>query len=188
MIIWVMRDKVPRYTCPRPPRRRKGLKWQSFAPPAARQSRRYRGLISHRRSHGTLVSEEDQWIVPLIQQNLDAGVYDRGPLSPRHESGVFHFHKTARGPRLRTSRRQSRSIRVTWDDGIAGTFHHLWLRDNRVSNLRHEYLRLPTRDSANIAAESTTVRVEVRPRSRNPLQCCRPFLIVAGVTGWRMKH
>ena len=94
----------------------------------------------------------------------------------------------ARGPRLRTSRRQSRSIRVTWDDGIAGTFHHLWLRDNRVSNLRHEYLRLPTRDSANIAAESTIVRAEVRPRSRNPLQCCRPFLIVAGVTGWRMKH
>ena len=94
----------------------------------------------------------------------------------------------ARGPRLRTSRRQSRSIRVTWDDGIAGTFHHLWLRDNRVSNLRHEYLRLPTRDSANIAAESTTVRAEVRPRSPNPLQCGRPFLIVAGVTGWRMKH
>ena len=44
-------DKVPRYACPRPPRRREGLKWQSFAPPAARQSRRYRGLISHRRSH-----------------------------------------------------------------------------------------------------------------------------------------
>ena len=48
-------DKVPRYACPRPPRRRKGLrkelKWQSVAPPAARQSRRYRGLISHHRSH-----------------------------------------------------------------------------------------------------------------------------------------
>ena len=47
-------------------------------------------------TYGTLVSEEDQWIVPLIQQNLDAGVYDREPLSPRHESGVFHFHKTVR--------------------------------------------------------------------------------------------
>ena len=43
-------DKVPRYECSRPPRHRKGLKWQSFAPPAAGQSRRYRGLVSHRRS------------------------------------------------------------------------------------------------------------------------------------------
>ena len=52
-------DKVPRYACPRPPRRREGLKWQSFAPPAARQSRRYRGLISHRRSH--LAIRARQW-------------------------------------------------------------------------------------------------------------------------------
>ena len=38
-------------------------------------------------TYGTLVSEEDQRIVPLIQQNLDAGVYNRGPLSPRHAIG-----------------------------------------------------------------------------------------------------
>ena len=47
-------------------------------------------------AYGTLVSEEDQWIVPLIQQNLAAGVYDRGPLSPRHENGVFYFHEMVR--------------------------------------------------------------------------------------------
>lgn len=35
-------------------------------------------------------------------------------------------------------RRQPRSIRVTWDDGAAGTFHHLWLRDNcRCPQCRH---------------------------------------------------
>ena len=34
--------------------------------------------------------------MPLIQENLDAGVYDRGPLSPRHENGVFHFHEMVR--------------------------------------------------------------------------------------------
>lgn len=48
--------------------------------------------------------------------------------------------------------------------------------------------RLPARDAANIAAEPTTARAKVRPRNRNPLQCCRRFLIIAGVTGWRMKH
>ena len=46
--------------------------------------------------YGVQVSREDQWMVPRIQQNLDAGVYDRGPLSPRHENGVFHFHEMVR--------------------------------------------------------------------------------------------
>ena len=36
----------------------------------------------------------------------------------------------ARGPRLRDARRLPRSVRVTWDDGAVGAFHHLWLRDN----------------------------------------------------------
>ncbi len=47
-------------------------------------------------AYGIQISQEDQWIVPLIQQNLEAGVYERGPLSPRHESGVFHFHEMVR--------------------------------------------------------------------------------------------
>lgn len=46
--------------------------------------------------YGIQISEEDQWIVPLIQRNLDAGIYERGPLSPRHENGVFHFHEMVR--------------------------------------------------------------------------------------------
>ena len=47
-------------------------------------------------AYGVEVSEEDQWITPIIQQNLEAGVYDRGPLSPRHENGVFYFHEMVR--------------------------------------------------------------------------------------------
>ena len=47
-------------------------------------------------AYGVEVSEEDQWITPIIQENLDAGVYDAGPLSPRHENGVFHFHEMVR--------------------------------------------------------------------------------------------
>ena len=46
--------------------------------------------------YGNLISEEDQWIAPIVQENLEAGVYDRGPLSPRHENGVFHFHEMVR--------------------------------------------------------------------------------------------
>ena len=46
--------------------------------------------------YGVLTSEEDQWIVPLIQENLEAGVYEAGPLSPRHENGLLHFHEMVR--------------------------------------------------------------------------------------------
>ncbi len=46
--------------------------------------------------YGRRVSEEDQQITPLIQENLNAGVYDVGPLSPRHENGLYHFHEMVR--------------------------------------------------------------------------------------------
>ena len=46
--------------------------------------------------YGIQVSKEDQWIVPLIQENLEAGVYEAGPLSPRHENGLHHFHEMVR--------------------------------------------------------------------------------------------
>ena len=58
-------DKVPRYACPRPPRRREGPIWQSFAPPAARQSRHHRGLISHRRSHLAARARKPRFIARL---------------------------------------------------------------------------------------------------------------------------
>ena len=32
----------------------------------------------------------------MVQQNLNAGVYERGPLSPRHENGLYHFHEMVR--------------------------------------------------------------------------------------------
>ena len=46
--------------------------------------------------YGMDVSKEDQWITPIIQENLEAGVYDKGPLSPRHENGVYYFHELVR--------------------------------------------------------------------------------------------
>ena len=47
-------------------------------------------------AYGLQVSEEDQWITPIIQENLEAGVYDQGPLSPHHENGVYYFHEMVR--------------------------------------------------------------------------------------------
>ena len=42
------------------------------------------------------VSREDQAITPQVQRNLEAGVYRAGPLSPRQENGVLHFHDQVR--------------------------------------------------------------------------------------------
>ncbi len=46
--------------------------------------------------YGWQVSQEDQQLLPVVQENLEAGVYDVGPLSPRHENGVYHFHQMIR--------------------------------------------------------------------------------------------
>lgn len=42
------------------------------------------------------VSKEDQMITPLVQQNLEGGIYQQGPLSPRHENGVAYFQQLVR--------------------------------------------------------------------------------------------
>lgn len=47
-------------------------------------------------AYGIEVTLEDQWITPLVQRNLDAGIYESGPLSPKHENGVYHFHEMVR--------------------------------------------------------------------------------------------
>ena len=47
-------------------------------------------------AYGWRISEEDQWLVPDVQKNLEAGVYEAGPLSPRHENGVWYFHELLR--------------------------------------------------------------------------------------------
>jgi len=36
---------------------------------------------------------EDKWICEAVQRNLDAGVYETGVLSPRHEDGVAWFQR-----------------------------------------------------------------------------------------------
>ncbi|MBL8548335.1 MAG: Rieske 2Fe-2S domain-containing protein [Hyphomonadaceae bacterium] len=42
------------------------------------------------------VANEDKWIVERVQENLNAGVYARGRLSPKHESGVGAFQAMVR--------------------------------------------------------------------------------------------
>ncbi|MFZ4602962.1 MAG: SRPBCC family protein, partial [Caulobacterales bacterium] len=38
-----------------------------------------------------VVTAEDKWIVERVQENLDAGIYHVGRLSPRHEGCVAAF-------------------------------------------------------------------------------------------------
>jgi choline monooxygenase len=40
--------------------------------------------------------DEDRAICEAVQRNLDAGVYDTGLLSPRHEQGVAAFQRWLR--------------------------------------------------------------------------------------------
>ena len=47
-------------------------------------------------AYGMQLADEDIGIVELVQQNLNAGVYEQGPLSPRHENGLYHFHQMVR--------------------------------------------------------------------------------------------
>src|SRR5690242_4097469 len=42
------------------------------------------------------VTAEDKWIAEKVQQNLDAGVYDTGRLSPKHETAVTAFQNWVR--------------------------------------------------------------------------------------------
>ncbi|HAJ45881.1 MAG TPA: Rieske (2Fe-2S) protein [Alphaproteobacteria bacterium] len=39
------------------------------------------------------VTAEDKWICEKVQENIEAGVYDTGVLSPRHEQGVAWFQR-----------------------------------------------------------------------------------------------
>lgn len=43
-----------------------------------------------------VVTGEDKWIVERVQENLDAGIYDRGRLSPKHEGAVAAFQAWVR--------------------------------------------------------------------------------------------
>ena len=44
----------------------------------------------------TVTLEQDRRICEAVQRNLEAGAYDVGRLSPRHENGVFHFQERLR--------------------------------------------------------------------------------------------
>jgi choline monooxygenase len=45
---------------------------------------------------GHQVAREDIRICEAVQRNLNAGLYDTGRLSPRHENGVWYFQKLVR--------------------------------------------------------------------------------------------
>ena len=65
----------------------------------ARSTRRSRGSPS-------CCSPRTRPICEAVQRNLDAGVYERGVLSPRHEQGVALFQRLVRRVRRATSRSQ----------------------------------------------------------------------------------
>jgi choline monooxygenase len=44
-----------------------------------------------------MVTAEDKWICERVQTNLDAGVYESGILSPKHEKGVAWFQRHVAG-------------------------------------------------------------------------------------------
>ena len=68
--------------------------------------------------YGLQVSKEDQWITPIIQENLEAGRVRSGAAQPAsRERRALLSRDGAGGRGLRGVRRQSRSIRVTWSDG-----------------------------------------------------------------------
>jgi choline monooxygenase len=42
-------------------------------------------------STSAIVTAEDKWICERVQANVEAGVYEAGVLSPKHEAGVAWF-------------------------------------------------------------------------------------------------
>ena len=42
------------------------------------------------------VTAEDKMICESVQRNLEAGIYEPGPLSPRHENAVAWFQNRLR--------------------------------------------------------------------------------------------
>jgi choline monooxygenase len=71
--------------------RRTRLVYSHFRP-ASVSSEAFRRTIDY----AWQVSTEDQWIAPLVQDNLERGIYQRGPLNPRHENGVAYMQNLVR--------------------------------------------------------------------------------------------
>ena len=44
-------------------------------------------------SMSAIVTAEDKWICERVQANIEAGIYESGVLSPRHEQGVAWFQR-----------------------------------------------------------------------------------------------
>jgi choline monooxygenase len=61
-----------------------------FAPSLPEPARRERMAWTRQ------VVEEDFAMCRSVQRNLESGLYESGPLSPRHENGVAYFHDRVR--------------------------------------------------------------------------------------------
>jgi choline monooxygenase len=72
------------------PTRTRIVYWYFFAPDASPAA------VEASRKLSASLMDEDRAICEAVQRNLDAGVYERGPLSPRHESGVAAFQRWVR--------------------------------------------------------------------------------------------
>ena len=48
-------------------------------------------------SMSAIVTAEDKWICERVQTNIEAGIYEAGVLSPRHEAGVAWFQRFVAG-------------------------------------------------------------------------------------------
>jgi choline monooxygenase len=46
------------------------------------------------------ILDEDQYICEIVQKNLDSGIYEAGPLSPRHEVGLEWFQSKVKNALL----------------------------------------------------------------------------------------
>ena len=71
--------------------RRTQLDYLYFFPGGTAQSEIDRAAASSEKT-----TMEDLWITEHVQRNLNAGIYETGRLSPRHEQGVRWFQEELR--------------------------------------------------------------------------------------------
>jgi nitrite reductase/ring-hydroxylating ferredoxin subunit len=82
----------------------RGLMLERMAPVGHRETRleylylmpEGEGVAAATLAMSDAVTAEDKWIVERVQANLDAGVYETGRLSPRHEGAVAAFQEMVR--------------------------------------------------------------------------------------------
>ena len=103
-----------------------GYRWQSFTPPAAGKSRRFRGLICHRRSH-TADEAEIVARIEAICEEFEAYGYRRVGAALRHQGIIVNSKKVRRLMREHDlqPRRRKRFVATTDSDHDGPIFPNL---------------------------------------------------------------